>query len=77
MLGGMFYGLLNIFAKLSFESGVSIAHFILWRHVIQVFTSFLLGYYCRNTDFTLAYKDKEVMCVLLVRSAVNMVSKCF
>ena len=33
LLAGLCYGTLNLTAKMSFESGMTVTKFILWRHV--------------------------------------------
>ena len=75
LLAGLCYGLLNLFAKLSFEAGMSVPHFILWRHVYQALFSSSFGTLVRGVDFNLFNYPREVNSVLIGRSLVNLVSK--
>lgn len=75
LLAGVCYGLLNLFAKLAFDEGFSVAHFMLLRHVSQIFYSFGFGKYVRGCNFNPSAYGMEVYLVLLLRSALNFASK--
>lgn len=75
LLAGICYGALNVSAKLAFESGVSIAHFFLFRGLSQTVFSYLLGKHYRGTNFSFNEINNEARFVLLTRSSVNAISK--
>lgn len=75
LLAGVCYGLLNLFAKLSFEAGMKVPHFILWRHVYQALFSSSFGMAVRGVSFNLFNYSSEVNKVLIGRSLINTISK--
>ena len=53
IIAGCCYGAMQVFAKQAYDGGLTVGQFLLARHFILAFHSYILGKCCRNVDFNL------------------------
>ena len=57
VIAGIFYGLMQVGAKIGYDAGLTVAQFLLIRHVCLWGCSYILGKTVRKVDFNLCERS--------------------
>ena len=75
LIAGLCYGVMNVFAKLAYDKGMTVNRFVFIRFFTLMIFSYLFGRFARKTSFNLCKYNKKVILLIFMRAALSLFSK--
>ena len=75
VIAGACYGLMQIFSKQAYERGLSVAQFLLIRHLCLLFFSYSIGRFCMKINFDMRQYSVEQLRIPMIQAVLALFAK--